>query len=369
MRHNNFDALRLLAALMVVHGHGWDLTGAPASGLWNLPFHRVGLDIFFSISGYLVTGSWERGPAFTEFLLKRSLRIFPGLVACVVLTAFVLGPIATTETLPRYFADGGLLYLTNIALLLQLHLPGVFTHTPENAAVNGSLWSLAPEFCCYLTVPALALLRGRARLAALAVLATVAGAISVAVFAGTLPMLPLVWHADPKYALAEVPFFAMGGFYCLLERHMAARAAPDAIWRPDLCLGFLVLNDCVSTWFGWWNLPVEWLTLPYMVICFGRMALPVVRRAGRFGDASYGTYLYAYPIQKLVLVLVPRDPYPVVTCAALSLLAGLASWHLVERPAQRRGQRVVRARLAARSSRRDDAQQPAQRAMDTLSHS
>ena len=330
MRHNNFDALRLMAALLVVHGHGADLTGTHAAGLWNLPYHRVGLDIFFAISGYLVTGSWERRPAFADFLLKRALRIFPGLVACVALTVCVLGVLSTTLPLGRYFADGGLLYFTNIALLLQLTLPGVFAHS----AVNGSLWSLGPEFCCYLTVPALAALRGRWRLAGLLVLAFVAGSVSIAVFSGDLPMLPLIWHIDPKYALAEVPFFAVGGLLRLVELNLARTGRVEALWRADLCLLFMILNYGVSAWFGPGNLPVEWLTLPYMVICFGRMALPVLSRAGRFGDASYGTYLYAYPIQKLVLELWPRDPVPVLTCAALSLCAGLLSWHLVERPAQ-----------------------------------
>ena len=362
MRHNNFDALRLIAALLVVHGHGWDLTGTPAAGLWNLPVHRIGLDIFFSISGYLVTGSWERAPALGDFLLKRSLRIFPGLAACVALTAFVLGPIATTTGWAAYFRDGGLLYLTNIALFLQLRLPGVFAHLPEHGAVNGSLWSLAPEFCCYLTVPALALLRGRVRLAASAPSAAIAGAVSVAMFDGTVPQAPLIWHADPKYALAEVPFFAVGGALALLER----RVADEAFWRADLCLGFLVANYAVSAWFGWWNLPVEWATLPYLVVCFGRMALPVASRAGRLGDASYGTYLYAYPIQKIVLAAWPGDPLPVLTCAALSLGAGLLSWHAVERPAQRWGGRILRRRRGTASRPGGHAQQAAERAVETL---
>ncbi len=364
MRHNNFDALRLMAALLVVHGHGADLTGAAAAGLWNLPYHRVGLDIFFSISGYLVTGSWERTPRLADFLLKRSLRIFPGLAACVALTVFVLGTAETTLPLGRYLAAGGLLYLTNIVLLLQLHLPGVFTHSAEHAAVNGSLWSLAPEFGCYLTIPALAALRGRWRLAAMLVLAVAAGTVSVAVFGGLLPMLPLVWHTDPKYALAEMPFFAVGGLFCLVERRLAHA---DRLWRADLCLVFMILNFAVSAWFGRGNLPIEWLTLPYMVIAFGRLALPVLRRAGRWGDASYGTYLYAYPIQKLVIAHWPGDPYPVLTCAVLSLGAGLASWHLVERPAQLWGRALVR-RDRARSGPGGHAQQAPEHAVDTLTH-
>lgn len=366
MRHNNFDALRLAAALLVVHGHGWELTGAPAPGIWNEAAHHLGLDIFFAISGYLVTGSWERRPRLGDFLVKRSLRILPGLTACVALTVFVLGPIATTVPLAHYFAAGGLLYLANIALLLQLELPGVFAHTSQHAAVNGSLWSLAPEFCCYLTVPALALLRGRLRLAGTVALALVAGTVSLALFKGVLPQLPEIWNCDPKYALAEAPYFAIGGFYGLVEMRLARRGAAETLWRADLCLAFLVLNSCVSAWYGNRNLPVEWLTLPYMVICFGRMALPVLSRAGRFGDASYGTYLYAWPIQKIVLLAWPANELPVLTCAALSLGAGLVSWHLVEKPAQRLGARLLRRARVPGSRPGGHAQQAAERAVDPL---
>ena len=341
MRHNNFDALRLIAALMVIHGHGMDLVGLPATGLWNLPYHRVGLNMFFSISGYLVTGSWERAPRLRSFLRKRALRIFPGLAACVLLTALLLGPLVTTASWPHYFAAGGLLYLTNAVLFLQLYLPGVFAHDADGGAVNGSLWSLAPEFCCYLTVPLLAGAPRRLRLASLLVLAGAAGAESIAIFAGLLAPLPLIWDIDPKYALAEFPFFAVGGILALLERD--ART-PAALWRADLCLVFLIANSCISAWFGSADLPVEWLTLPYLVVCFGRMALPVLSRAARWGDASYGTYLYAYPLQKLVLLLLPRDPFPVLTCAAASICAGLLSWHLVERPAQLWAEKRVKRR-------------------------
>ena len=47
-RRNNFDALRLMAALMVIHGHGWMLSGDQIPGLWGVSFARVGLDVFFS---------------------------------------------------------------------------------------------------------------------------------------------------------------------------------------------------------------------------------------------------------------------------------------------------------------------------------
>ncbi len=335
-RRNNFDALRVMAALMVIHGHGWVLAGGPGPGLWGVPFARVGLDVFFSISGYLVTGSWERTPRLGTFLSKRALRIFPGLIACVILTVAALGPAMTRLPLAEYAASGDAYrYLANIALRNELFLPGVFDGLRERGAVNGSLWSLLPEFLCYLTVPLLAVLAGRSRPPVLALLAGAFGGLGLFLFYGYQGPVAYIYAVDLKYAFVEVPFFFVGSLLCLLNARVGER-----LWRADLCLLFFVANYAVSSWFDWWNVPIEWFTLPYMVICFGRMSMPVLRRTGRFGDVSYGLYLYAFPIQQLVLALMPDTPWPVLTCVLLTTPLAFLSWHLVERPALRWRPRV-----------------------------
>jgi len=123
-RRNNFDALRVMAALMVIHGHGWALVDGVGSGLWGVPFARVGLDVFFSISGYLVMTSWERTPRLAPFLEKRVLRIFPGLIACVLVTVLVLGPLATRLGVAEYFRNAQTFrYLGNIVLRSDSNCP------------------------------------------------------------------------------------------------------------------------------------------------------------------------------------------------------------------------------------------------------
>ena len=344
-RHNNFDFLRLAAALMVVHGHGWVLAGGQGPGLWGVPFDRVGLDVFFSISGYLVTSSWERGPSLAPFLAKRCLRIFPGLAVCVIVTILLVGPLATTRPLGEYFAAGETWrYLTNIALRLQLTLPGTFAASPESGAVNGSLWSLAPEFACYLAVPLVAWLTWRGpvlRCWTLALLAALIGGVGLALF--EVPGAPRlgIYGIDLKYAFVEVPFFFGGAVLALLEPRVLG------LWRADVCLLFFTLNFAISAWFDWWNVPFEWLSLPYMVICFGRMSLPLVRDAGRFGDLSYGMYLYAFPVQQLVLTLWPGLATPVLACVAITAGVAALSWHLVEKPAMRGLRRTRAATLVA----------------------
>ncbi len=329
-RDNNFDFLRLFAAGMVVYGHGWVLATNAGPGFWGVPFARIGLDIFFAISGYMVTGSWQRSPSLLRFLAKRALRIFPGLIACVLATAYILGARLTNLPLQAYLTnDQTLDYLRNIQLEQRLNLPGVFEGMRLGGAVNGSLWSLFPEVLCYLTVPLLGLLRLRLRLWTLGVGAAAAGISGMWMFYGYGGEAVVFYGTDVKYMLVQVPFFFLGALYGLLGDRM-----PN-FYRADFALLGYSLNWMVASWFSWWNMPVEWVTLPYMVLCFGRMSMPVIRRAGRFGDFSYGMYLYAFPVQQFVLAAMPRNQHPIITCMILTVPLAVLSWYLVEAPALR----------------------------------
>ena len=329
-RDNNFDALRLFAAGMVIYGHGWVLATNAGPGFWGVPFARIGLDIFFAISGYMVTASWQRTPDLWAFLAKRALRIFPGLIACVMATAFILGPRLTNLPVRDYLAHSQTLaYLYNIWFNQRLNLPGVFEGMNMSGAVNGSLWSLFPEVLCYLTVPLLGLLALRPRLWTLGIGGVAAGVGGMWLFYGYDGEVLTFYRTDLKYMLAQVPFFFAGALY-----RLAGERVPN-FYRADFAILGYTLNWMVSSWFSWWNMPVEWVTLPYIVLCFGRLSMPVVRRAGRFGDFSYGMYLYAFPVQQFVLAAMPGNQYPIATCMALTLPIAVVSWHLVEAPALR----------------------------------
>jgi len=186
-RHNNFDALRLLAALVVLVGHSWPLSGhGSAPTIAGVPVFTVAVWVFFSLSGFLVTTSWERDPSVGRFLARRAGRIFPALVVIVVVTVVAIGPAVSTMTHAGYWASPTTwIYLSNITLVASYELPGVFEGLPR-PVVNGSLWTLGPEFCCYLVVMAVGLCARRLRPATKAVVYGGAGAVLA-----TLSLLPL----------------------------------------------------------------------------------------------------------------------------------------------------------------------------------
>src|SRR3954471_2758590 len=111
-RRNNFDALRLIAALSVVFSHYFLIAEGSEA---NEPFvwlsgnqcilGLVGVFVFFVISGYLVTESWCRSPRPGHFVSRRLLRIYPGLLVHALVCAMLLGPLVTSLPLRAYFAD------------------------------------------------------------------------------------------------------------------------------------------------------------------------------------------------------------------------------------------------------------------------
>jgi peptidoglycan/LPS O-acetylase OafA/YrhL len=334
-RNNNFDALRLVAALAVVVGHAWPLTGRdhpPALG--GVPIFTLAVYVFFCLSGYLVATSWNRDPRPRAFLARRAARIFPALIAVVVVTTLVIGPIATSLPLGQYFASGQTWsYLSNVSLVATYDLPGVFADHPRTA-VNGVLWSLGPEFLCYLVVLALGVLVGRAvrsvrpaaRAAVFAVLALVFAALS---------LWPDLLSSSARPAVTSMVFFAT----------CAALAQ-----APDLRLPAWPVLILIPAWFGLVAVLPEakyvaaWIAIPYLVLALGARSAPVVRRAGRFGDVSYGLYLWGFPLQQLVVQFWPGLPLwlDLLVVVPATLLLAFASWHLLEG----RVLEAVRARLA-----------------------
>src|SRR5216684_3134518 len=152
-RQNNFDALRLLAAISVIFSHSFLIAEGTQNNEWlilltgnqsilGLP----GVFVFFAISGFLVTQSFEQTPNPLHFLAKRTLRIFPGLFAATLVSAFVLGPLVTPLPLGAYLSRlEPYQYVVGNTLLDQTvhELPWVsFVANPVGLEINGSLWTL-----------------------------------------------------------------------------------------------------------------------------------------------------------------------------------------------------------------------------------
>jgi peptidoglycan/LPS O-acetylase OafA/YrhL len=103
VRERSFQFVRLMAATLVVYGHSFILTGDPHGPGWlGVGVEDFAVRIFFVVSGYLICLSWNADPNIANYLIKRCLRILPGLLVVVLLSAFVLGLSVTSLDASSY---------------------------------------------------------------------------------------------------------------------------------------------------------------------------------------------------------------------------------------------------------------------------
>ncbi len=330
-RDNNFDAVRLLAALMVIVGHAWPLTGMSHPPLVaGLKLFDLGVYVFFSLSGYLIATSWARSPRVVPFLLRRVFRIFPALAVLVLVTVLVLGPLVSTLGPGGHFTDPGTwAYLRNLTLVPVYTLPGVFLSNPIEGTVNGSLWTLGPEFLCYLGVLALGVLALRMRHPGwwrVGMTTLVGVALAAALLA------PGVAPRGMRDFLGVLVFFAGGAVLSELERRGFVGVLRSPVTVLVVVVAWLAAGALLAEQAA---VALAWLVLPFLVVAVGSRSIPFVRSAGRFGDLSYGLYLWAFPVQQTVELLAPELPLvaDILVVVVVTGALALASWWLVERRA------------------------------------
>lgn len=331
--HNNLTALRWFAAGLVLYGHAFVFLGLPEPlFLQWVPMGPLGVYIFFAISGYLVAQSWERDPHVLRFLAKRALRIFPGLAVCTLLSVLVLGPLLTTLDAGTYWRNEHTRgYLTNMALYITYHLPGVFANNRLPHAVNGSLWSLPVEFFMYLLLALLGLLAAAFKAVSNRLLAWAVGVMAfvfmllAALWAGTTTEALVMYRTD----LRQVP---MCGVYFLVGASLFCFKLTKYFTLSNVLLA-LVLWLCLGVQPHWFAM-AAWVVLPFVVLAFGLARQPwLVRMHAR--DYSYGIYIYAFPVQQTLVSFWPEMALPAYLLSTLVITVALAalSWHFVEKPA------------------------------------
>lgn len=320
-----FDALRVFLSLGVLAWHSIVLAKGkayyPLIGSSIHPLIVALLPAFFALSGFLVTGSALRTGSIRTFLAFRALRLVPALTVEVALSALILGAVFTTLPLGAYFTSLAVwTYFGNIVSLIQFTLPGVFESNPYPAVVNGSLWTLRPEFYCYAIITILMLTQliyHRKLFSIFMLLGTVALA-GLNVFAGVgAPERVVPWHVLVFYFFVGIAMY-----------HWRQRIPYSPALFAACCLvTYFTITLPASTYFVAWP-------LGYMVLFIGATKIPPIPLLHR-GDYSYGIYLFAFPVQQALVYSLPamREPMALFIGASVITIAFSAlSWHWIEKP-------------------------------------
>lgn len=322
-RENNFDFLRFFAASQVILYHTFVLSGRYSGPFWKaydflFKDSGLGVSIFFVISGFLIMKSRLENRSLPAFLRKRFLRIAPALAVAILFCVLFIGPLTTSLDLGDYFAS---------LMSLKPHLPRVLEKNHVPNMVNGSLWTLKVEAFAYVLVALVGFLSLR-RLG----LALTASFISLFVF-------NFVMLDSPGYFETKVwSIYLYLSVKCLI---MFNAGVLFYLYREKITLNFYVFLFLVSVMFltqrAEYFETSMYLTLPYAVLYFAYSKAPL-QNWGRFGDFSYGLYIFAFPVQQALLYFWSERLGNLeffLFAFSLTLVLAVLSWRLIEKPALR----------------------------------
>lgn len=332
---NNFNFLRLLLATLVILGHSPELIDGNrdreilTSIFHTLSFGELAVDGFFLLSGYLIVQSWERSPDLINFLKKRILRIYPAFIVATLVCGLIVGPLGASP--PEYFAQFNILtFLRRMLLLEGPSIPPVFAGQPY-PLVNGSMWTIAYEFRCYLMVALFGLCgifkRPRQYLIFSVVILILSLFPTVVVSTISFPGSQYVFR-EPDHFIHLLSFFSAGGCFYLFRNQITYKLTWVLVALPIVILS-MFNQETVSIF-----LP----TLGgYIFLFFAFLPIHKLQRFSIYPDVSYGVYLYGWPTQKLLLWYFPSlSPWLLFFLSfSLSLVCGFFSWHIVEKPFMR----------------------------------
>jgi peptidoglycan/LPS O-acetylase OafA/YrhL len=324
-KSNNLTFIRLIAALAVIYGHtSAVVAGAPADWVVVTTGYAflggVAVDLFFLISGFLVTASILNS-GLKNYVISRALRIYPALWVNLILVTFVLGGIVTTLPVSEYLTNGEVWsYFKGLAFTYKgaFFLPGVFTQNPDQAA-NGSIWSVLIEVWLYIVVLFFYLfgvMRSRA------LFNTVFFVLIVAIWNEKI-LLPA--SVSDSTTLHVCLLFYIGSFLYINR---------DSV--PVSPYFMLIALFLAGITLGTNKFPYGYILLLVTFFCSVSF-FKQFSWMDKWGDYSYGVYLYGWPAQQLTAWVSPNFSgiQNCLTASAIALLCGIASWHLVEKRALR----------------------------------
>lgn len=316
---NSFNLIRHFAAFMVLFSHNFALNGLsePIVRSWDtLGFFAV--VTFFSISGYLMPSSYASSKNIFHFFEKRLRRLLPAIVVCSFIMMFIISPL---------FSNADYLSFAMIKETIRLFLQhcvfifnnptGVFHDFKVPGAMNGSLWTIPVEVFCYIIFSGSMTFKNDYKTALTLLLLSIAGC-----FITIYNSIDFVFYGVPlKYLSIFGVAFTTGSLLSMTQ----------SVWFPHrkaISIASVLLILSAQT-----GLELNSICLVAFSALVVIIGLSFKTHKLQDIDISYGIYIYAFPVQQIIINKVSDNFIISLTLSSIiTIMLAYASFKFVERP-------------------------------------
>ncbi|MGM8553984.1 acyltransferase family protein [Enterobacter hormaechei subsp. steigerwaltii] len=289
-RNNCFDFLRLFAAVMVVVYHH---AGFMRVKIFNpsdyLPLESIWVQIFITISGFLVTKSFMTSKGFDQYIFKRCLRIFPALIICSFVVVYFILPFWESSPFGFIFSYKTFYSFVNMSMMHGINISGVESPYGFQTIVNPPLWTLPYEFVLYIILGVTMLIhRG-----------LIAPVISLFVIIFIVSGFPDAFKNAYFYSINYLALMKFGiNFFVGSIMFLTF-----SVWNNKKHKAFIALISLLILFYLSGNKfdldVVGRIALAALTIVVG-VSFAFKYTSGKF-DISYGVYIWGWPIQAVVI--------------------------------------------------------------------
>lgn len=332
---NNFDIIRLLAAVQVAISHGAAHLNVKLPAIFEVIGFFPGVPVFFTVSGFLIGNSYYRNQNLKRYSINRALRIFPGLWTCFIFTTILLlsfgilklESFANIEFWKWFFAQ---------ITIFQFYTPDILrgwgTGTP-----NGSLWTIPIEIQFYILLPLIVMFIIRSKTIRIVTIALI---VLVALFSNyfysTLDQETIFAKLFHVSIFPFLMYFMFGFFlYLLWPKIKLFIVNKGLIWLAIYALYIFIFYYLTKSYspsyypdvLGW----ISYLILSIMTLSLSFSYQFAAKKLLRGNDISYGIYIYHMIIINAMLELNIRE-YSLLIAMSITFLLAYLSWKFVEKP-------------------------------------
>lgn len=335
---NNFNLVRLIAAIQVAYHHSFSHLKIEYDdwGITQLSLFFPGVPIFFFISGFLISKSYINNPNISEYATHRVLRIYPALIACTFLSVLIV-------YISGYFSNINIDPVQLIAWIgsqisfLQFYNPD-FMRGFGTGVLNGSLWVITVVLQFYVLIPFLYRIMGSAERRKINIILITLISLSI-IINETEQWLKVGNDSDVLFKLWKVSFVPWVYIFLtgVLFQNNFEYVHRLLHKRFMLCFfAYMMIAYTTNKYFGWSlanNInPLLYLLLASVVFSFAYSFSTVGNGIFR-NDLSYGIYIYHMPIVNVFIFFgyAYNASYAVIVLV-LTIFTAFVSWLYFEKP-------------------------------------